>query len=212
MTIFEAVKEHVSVDDVLGIYGMRPIKKYNDKLYYQCPLHDEKTPSFVVYQETNSFYCFGCDVGGDVIKLVEVMQHVSPLEATMELSNIFELDKGAGSAIEYNAGGLWQRIKEERERLKALDEWINHAFVSLCDYWQLLKNAKENSRPLKPGQYDELFVEACQKYDAIEYLMLYLADSDLSADEKYAFYNHYRLELDEINDRISRNAKDNHIS
>jgi len=34
-----------------------------------CPLHDEDTPSFRYYDETNTFYCFGCRAGGDVINL-----------------------------------------------------------------------------------------------------------------------------------------------
>ncbi|MEM4385922.1 MAG: CHC2 zinc finger domain-containing protein [Candidatus Anstonellales archaeon] len=35
----------------------------------KCPLHDEDTPSFRYYEETNTFYCFGCGAGGDVIEL-----------------------------------------------------------------------------------------------------------------------------------------------
>ena len=34
-----------------------------------CPLHDEDTPSFRFYEATNSFYCFGCRAGGDIINL-----------------------------------------------------------------------------------------------------------------------------------------------
>lgn len=35
----------------------------------KCPLHDEDTPSMRFYEETNTFYCFGCRAGGDVIQL-----------------------------------------------------------------------------------------------------------------------------------------------
>ena len=35
-----------------------------------CPFHSEKTPSLTVYPENQSFYCFGCGVGGDVITFI----------------------------------------------------------------------------------------------------------------------------------------------
>ena len=42
-------------------FDARPVAK--------CPLHDEDTPSMRYYEETNTFYCFGCRAGGDVIEL-----------------------------------------------------------------------------------------------------------------------------------------------
>lgn len=37
--------------------------------YVCCPLHDENTASFRIYDDEDTFYCFGCDVGGDVVVL-----------------------------------------------------------------------------------------------------------------------------------------------
>lgn len=39
----------------------------------KCPIHDEKTASFYVYPESRSFYCFGCQAGGDVITFAKLM-------------------------------------------------------------------------------------------------------------------------------------------
>jgi hypothetical protein len=42
-----------------------------------CPLHNEHSPSFVIYPDTQSWYCFGaCNTGGDVISLVMKAENV----------------------------------------------------------------------------------------------------------------------------------------
>ncbi len=51
-----------------------------------CPFHNEKTPSFIVYPETQSFYCFGCGAGGDVITFVKMISNVDYVEAVKTLA------------------------------------------------------------------------------------------------------------------------------
>lgn len=46
-----------------------------------CPFHSEKSPSFVVYHENQSFYCFGCGAGGDVISFVMRIENLGYIEA-----------------------------------------------------------------------------------------------------------------------------------
>ena len=46
-----------------------------------CPFHNEKTPSFTVYPETQSYYCFGCGNGGDVITFIRNIENLDYMEA-----------------------------------------------------------------------------------------------------------------------------------
>ena len=52
-----------------------------------CPFHNEKTPSFTVYPETQSSYCFGCGAGGDAITFVRRMDNLDYMEAVKSLAD-----------------------------------------------------------------------------------------------------------------------------
>lgn len=61
--------------------------KTQQRSKYKCPIHNEKTPSFVVYLEQNRWYCFGaCGEGGDVIDLYQKLHNIDFREALQELS------------------------------------------------------------------------------------------------------------------------------
>ncbi len=51
-----------------------------------CPFHNEKTPSFTVYLETQSFYCFGCGAGGDVISFIRRIENLGYIDAVKSLA------------------------------------------------------------------------------------------------------------------------------
>jgi len=61
----------------------------NNRLVGLCPLHDEKTASFTLYLNSNSFYCFGCNKHGDVISLLQELSDFSFGEA---VRNLYERD------------------------------------------------------------------------------------------------------------------------
>lgn len=56
------------IPEMPGYYSDYEVN-FEYKPVVKCPLHGEDTPSFRYYDETNSFYCFGCGAGGDVIQL-----------------------------------------------------------------------------------------------------------------------------------------------
>ncbi len=56
------------IEEVIGQYVQ--LRRRGRTCHGLCPFHNEKTPSFVVYPDTQSFYCFGCGAAGDVINFV----------------------------------------------------------------------------------------------------------------------------------------------
>ena len=73
----EVVDEVVLRNDIESVIGSYvSLKRAGTNLKGLCPFHSEKTPSFTVYPADNSFYCFGCGVGGNVITFVRQMEHL----------------------------------------------------------------------------------------------------------------------------------------
>ncbi len=64
----EEVKRRSEIEDVVGKYVR--LKRAGSNVVGLCPFHNEKTPSFTVFPQTNSFYCFGCGAGGDVFSFI----------------------------------------------------------------------------------------------------------------------------------------------
>ncbi len=58
-------------NDIVDVIGSYVSLNHRGRLYTAlCPFHNEKTPSFTIFPETSSFYCFGCHEGGDFIPFV----------------------------------------------------------------------------------------------------------------------------------------------
>lgn len=68
------------------ISGYTNLKKRGNTYVGLCPFHNEKTPSFTVYEDTQSFYCFGCGVGGDAVTFVKKIENLDYLDAVKALA------------------------------------------------------------------------------------------------------------------------------
>src|ERR1043165_8628177 len=63
-----------------------PLKRAGTVYKGLCPFHSEKTPSFQVNPDKGFFYCFGCHVGGDAFKFLELHEKVSFPDAVKMLA------------------------------------------------------------------------------------------------------------------------------
>ena len=109
----EAVRERVRIDEVVGEHvtlkpaGLGALKGL-------CPFHDERTPSFQVRPQVGFYHCFGCGEGGDAIKFLMTLEHLSFVESVERLA------QRAGVELRYEEGGGPDRAESGR-RQRLLD-------------------------------------------------------------------------------------------
>ena len=99
--VINEIKYRNDIENVISQYSN--LKRRGKNLVGLCPFHSEKTPSFTVYPENGSFYCFGCGVGGDVITftgLIENLDYIESVKLLAERSNIQLPQDGYDSSIQ----------------------------------------------------------------------------------------------------------------
>ena len=80
------LKQRCDIVDVVSRYV--PLKKNGREYVGCCPFHHERTPSFMVYSETQSYHCFGCKESGDVIQFIRKYDNLSFMDAVEHLANM----------------------------------------------------------------------------------------------------------------------------
>jgi DNA primase len=76
-------------DIVQVVQDYVPLKKAGTSYKGLCPFHSEKTPSFHVHGDKGFFHCFGCGVGGDVLKFLELQEQLGFQDAVRHLAQRF---------------------------------------------------------------------------------------------------------------------------
>ncbi len=66
--VVEAIKDRCDIVDLVGSYVT--LRRAGSNYSGSCPFHSEKTPSFTVFPDSQSFFCFGCEAGGDAFTFI----------------------------------------------------------------------------------------------------------------------------------------------
>ena len=80
----EQLRFRNDIESVISSYVN--LRRRGQTLVGLCPFHNEKTPSFTVYPNTQSYYCFGCASGGDAITFIKQIENLDYMEAVKLLA------------------------------------------------------------------------------------------------------------------------------
>ncbi len=89
-SFLQELKMRNDITEIVSTYVT--LKRRGRNMVGLCPFHGEKTPSFNVYTENGSFYCFGCGVGGDVITFIMKIENLDYVDAVKFLAQRAGMD------------------------------------------------------------------------------------------------------------------------
>lgn len=108
----EIIEQVATANDIVEVIGTYfPLKRAGASFKALCPFHQEKTPSFTVSPQRQTFHCFGCGAGGSVFRFVMDYEHVDFPAA------VHKLAARVGITIVEERGSADERAQHEARRL-----------------------------------------------------------------------------------------------
>lgn len=180
--LIHEIKQALPILDAIRRYlpGLS-IQQRGRKHWACCPLHSEKTPSFVIYSQLDKWYCFGCHRGGDTIDLISEALGQSLQETIQILASDLGLQQAAAISEEAKnqrrekarlQRELTQRTEQHRERIQA-------AYNRLCAIYKATFTITGNLKTEKDLERPELSI-AFELQMLIPYLLDELESDDMA--------------------------------
>src|SRR6476469_3649014 len=115
------IEQIAAANDIVEVIGSYfPLRRAGSTFKALCPFHQEKTPSFTVSPQRQTFHCFGCGVGGSVFRFVMDYEHLDFLAAVHKLTarvglTLVEEIRSEDETKQPKARRLSMRLQEEAE-------------------------------------------------------------------------------------------------
>ena len=189
------LKMRCDIEQTISMYV--PLKRRGKNLVGLCPFHNEKTPSFTVYPDSQSFYCFGCGAGGEVIGFIRRAENLDFYEAVRYLA-----DK---AGLVMPSEGFDNSMAEKRRRMYEINKEAARFFNS-CLFTEEGKEGLDyyKSRGMKkstitrfglgyaPNKWDGLLKHMRQKGYSYEELYEANLANKSEKDGRVRFYDSFR--------------------
>ncbi|HEY6731395.1 MAG TPA: DNA primase [Solirubrobacterales bacterium] len=129
----DRVKQAADIVEVISAHT--DLRRQGARYVGLCPFHDERTPSFSVEPQEKLYHCFGCGVGGDVIKFVEEKEGLGFAEAVELLADRY--------GVELEREQEDPQAEARRQRRRRLEELLDRAASFYANYLWESKEAEK---------------------------------------------------------------------
>ena len=190
--IINEIKYRYDIETAISAYVN--LKRRGKNLVGLCPFHNEKTPSFTVYPENGSFYCFGCGVGGDVFTftgLIENLDYIESVKLLAEKTGITLPQDGYDDSMQKLKSRIYD-INKETAR------FFHNYIMSAEGKWALdyllgrglsLKTIKHFGLGAAPDSWDALIKHLKEKGFSINEMM---SANVIGKSQRGTYYDRFR--------------------
>lgn len=125
-TFFEQLREKTNLKQEMEKDGLKLISQGSSRYKACCPFHSETHPSLVLYEDTDSYYCFGCHASGDIVQYVAERNGISRKEAIEILAAEY------GISLDFRQKqDDFKKIKDAEELLSLFSSYYQKTFKAL---------------------------------------------------------------------------------
>ncbi|HPF16154.1 MAG TPA: DNA primase [Thermotogota bacterium] len=140
----QKLKTEVNIVDLISSYI--ELQKSGRNFKALCPFHQEKTPSFYVYENTQSYHCFGCGANGDIFAFVQAYENLDFVDSVKLVAERFSIPIPSFESASNSA------FKSFAEDMKAIETLFSKNLQEGTPGWHYLKKI----RKIDPAKIKEI--------------------------------------------------------
>ncbi len=193
--IINEIKYRNDIETVISQYVN--LKRRGKNLVGLCPFHSEKTPSFTVYPESSSFYCFGCGVGGDVFSftgLIENLDYIESIKLLAEKSGVALPESGYDDSMQRLKNTIYDINRETARFFHSylMSEEGRWALKYLTDRGLSIATIKHFGLGAAPDSWDRLINHLKSKGFTVADM---LTANVIGKSQKGSYYDRFRKRI-----------------
>ncbi len=186
----EKIKERLSIEEVVSSYIQ--IEKAGKNFKARCPFHNEKTPSFIISPDRNSYYCFGCGAKGDIFNFVQEFEGIDFSGALKILADKAGVILSNNNNAEKSKYDLLREIMEEATKFYEDKISVKN---NVIDYLKKRNLSDETIRKWRIGFAEDGWQNLLNHLIAKKYSKKDILEAGLIKENSGKYYDRFRKRI-----------------